>query len=111
MSDRHEITIVGREGGETEIPWVKPQSLMEAIRDNDLPISAECGGFASCATCHVHLDPVSYARFPEPQQDELDMLDGEEKYEPGVSRLACQIAFDPAVDTLTAQLASPPVDF
>ncbi len=43
-------------GGATRDISVKPEgSLMEAIRDNGFDdLLAACGGFCSCATCHMH---------------------------------------------------------
>lgn len=112
MTDSQSVTVISRDGDtQSNIEWVRPQSLMEAIRDNDLPISAECGGFASCATCHVHLDAASYRAFAEPADDEIEMLEGEERYTPGTSRLACQLPFTVTDGVVAAQLASPPVDF
>ncbi|MGI9462052.1 MAG: 2Fe-2S iron-sulfur cluster-binding protein [Alphaproteobacteria bacterium] len=64
--------------------------LMEAIRDNDLPILADCGGAMACATCHVKVAKQWIDKLPAIQDDEKDMLDmvsGADKS----SRLSCQI--------------------
>src|ERR1700716_1058373 len=31
-------------------------TVMEALRDAGLPITAECGGACACATCHVYVE-------------------------------------------------------
>ena len=49
-----------------------------------------CGGNAACSTCHVIVDPESYAKLPVPEEDELDMLDLAWQPQP-TSRLACQM--------------------
>lgn len=34
-----------------------------------------CGGTLACSTCHVIVDEAYYERLPEPEEEELDMLD------------------------------------
>ena len=34
-------------------------TVMEALRDAGLPITAECGGACACATCHVYVDAAA----------------------------------------------------
>ena len=50
-------------------------TAMEAIRDANLPIKAECGGTCSCATCHVYVDEAWLARLTPRSDMEADMLD------------------------------------
>ncbi len=49
------IHVKDREGAMYEISGKDGQSVMEAIRDAGLPIEAQCGGCASCATCHIYV--------------------------------------------------------
>ncbi len=71
---------------------------MEALRDNDLPVLASCGGVRSCATCHVYVEERLYSQTGSQSEEEIELLAEAEGYRPGQSRLSCQIAF-------TAQLA------
>lgn len=64
---------------------------MDVALDNGVPgIIAQCGGGATCCTCHCWVAPDWLDRLAAPHQDELDMLE----YAWGAdarSRLACQI--------------------
>lgn len=79
-------------------------SVMEMIRDEGLPIAAQCGGTASCATCHVYVDPGWLSRLPLAEPHELDMLEIGTDPKPE-SRLSCQLRTDPALDGLIVTLA------
>ena len=74
-------------------------TVMEALRDAGLPITAECGGACACATCHVYVDEAWRDKVGPPAEMEEDMLDfafdvREE------SRLSCQIVMRPEYDGL-----------
>ena len=91
------LTIVTRDGSETAISAEPGSTLMEAIRNAGIDeLLALCGGCLSCATCHVFIDPEHGAALPERSEDEHDLLEGSEFFEPR-SRLSCQI---PVSDTL-----------
>ncbi|MRH98874.1 2Fe-2S iron-sulfur cluster binding domain-containing protein [Agrobacterium sp. CNPSo 675] len=46
---------------------------------------------AACATCHVHLDPEIATKLGERSEDEKELLEGSEVYDPDRSRLSCQV--------------------
>jgi 2Fe-2S ferredoxin len=49
---------------------------MEIIRDFGVDeLLALCGGFCSCSTCHVHVDPAFADRLPPMNEDENNLLD------------------------------------
>ena len=50
-------------------------TVMEALRDAGLPITAECGGACACATCHVYVEDGWYEKLRPPSPEETDMLD------------------------------------
>ena len=59
----------------------------------------------SCSTCHIILDPETYAKLDPPSEAELDMLDL--AYEPtDTSRLGCQIDMEQKLDGMTITLPS-----
>lgn len=81
-------------------------SLMEAIREAGVDeLLALCGGCCSCATCHVHLDPVSAGDFPLPAQDENDLLDSS-PHRDATSRLSCQLLLEAVTGPVRARLAA-----
>lgn len=99
LPDGSERTAIARTG----------TNVMRVALDLDLPgIVGECGGGASCGTCHVWVDPQWADRLPVPEEDELDMLDFVEgELRPG-SRLGCQIEVVPELDGIV--IAIPPLD-
>lgn len=67
-------------------------------------IAADCGGVLSCATCHVIVAPEWASRLPQPDADELAMLDMTAAPREPHSRLCCQIVLVPELDGLVARL-------
>ena len=99
------INVIDRDGGQHAIDWETDQSLMEALRDNDLPVLASCGGTSSCATCHVFLDAKVVDALGAPEEDELELLQEAEAYRAEASRLSCQISHCESLDGTTVTLA------
>lgn len=81
-------------------------SLMENIRNNDFDdLAAICGGCCSCCTCHVFVEADDYSRLPAMEDDEQYLLEDSEHYQPGASRLSCQIEVDDNLDGLRVTIA------
>jgi 2Fe-2S ferredoxin len=99
-----QIVAIDREGEEHRIEATPGWSVMEIIRENDLPIEAACGGCCACATCHVYVDPEWLARL-EPASDEEDRMLDEAYQVQENSRLSCQIPFREDLDGLKVTLA------
>jgi len=94
------ITFITADGSQTEVAGKNGDSVMVTAVNNGIEgIIAECGGAASCATCHVIVAPEWYAKLPEPQSIEKDMLEfaAERK---DTSRLSCQIKVSDEIDGL-----------
>ncbi len=71
-------------------------SIMDAAIKNDIDeVVAECGGSLICATCHVYLDAETAALFDEPEDFELEMLEGVAAERRENSRLSCQLIIKP----------------
>ncbi|EED35086.1 ferredoxin [Luminiphilus syltensis NOR5-1B] len=79
---------------------------MEVIRDAGFPIEAICGGEGACATCHVHVQSDWYDKLPKPDPKELDSVEVAMTFEPGMSRLSCQILFSDDLNGLNVTLAN-----
>ncbi|MDQ0616692.1 2Fe-2S iron-sulfur cluster-binding protein [Arthrobacter globiformis] len=99
------INVIDREGEKHILEWEPDQSLMESLRDNDLPVMASCGGTASCATCHIFLDRDVVVSLGERSEDELELLVETECYDESSSRLSCQVRHDPSLNGLNVVLA------
>jgi 2Fe-2S ferredoxin len=98
------IRLVQPSGEETVVEGVVGNSVMEAAMAGDVPgISAECGGAASCGTCHAYVDPDWADRIDPPAEMEQQML--QFVMEPGPnSRLTCQIRITDALDGIRFDL-------
>jgi len=98
------LVVTDREGKPHELDGTVGWSVMEIIRENNLPIEAACGGCCACATCHVYVEEEWLDRLEKPNQDENMMLD--EAFEVrDNSRLSCQVKYTDALDGLKVTLA------
>ena len=79
--------------------------LMQEAVNNSVPgIDGDCGGVASCATCHVYVEPDWLAATGPRTDMEEAMLDGTFGVEPN-SRLCCQIQVSDQIDGLVVKVA------
>eukprot|EP00933_Yihiella_yeosuensis_P028312 TRINITY_DN22126_c1_g1_i1.p1 TRINITY_DN22126_c1_g1~~TRINITY_DN22126_c1_g1_i1.p1 ORF type:complete len:155 (-),score=35.60 TRINITY_DN22126_c1_g1_i1:116-580(-) len=77
-------------GASTAATAKSGQTLLEVAHANDIDIEGACGGECACSTCHVILEKDAFDKMPEPDEDEIDMLDLAAHVEE-TSRLGCQI--------------------
>ena len=98
------VIVTDREGADHELSGQSGWSLMEIIRESNLPIEAACGGCCACATCHVYVDASWQDKLPAPESDESMMLDEAFQVQDN-SRLSCQIKFNDELDGLKVTLA------
>jgi len=87
------------------IDAIEGWQVMEIIRDNGLPIKAECGGACCCATCHVYVAPEWQDKLHDMREDEDDMLDETFDREDN-SRLSCQLIMTEELDGLEVTLSA-----
>ena len=91
--------------GETTLQAKPGESLMQAaVAANVAGIEADCGGLATCATCHVYVREPFAGRLPAMAEDEDAMLEFTASPRRPNSRLSCQIALGPELDGLTVDL-------
>ena len=99
------VIVVTRGGNEVELQGGVGNSLMETIRDGLADeLQAICGGYCSCATCHVYVDPAFASRLSAMNADEDSLLDGS-SYREGSSRLSCQIRLTDELEGLRVTVA------
>jgi 2Fe-2S ferredoxin len=71
-----DITFIAADGTETGFEAPDGVSLMAAATGFGVPgILADCGGSASCGTCHVIVDPAWADRLPAPETIERMVLE------------------------------------
>ncbi|MET8983383.1 2Fe-2S iron-sulfur cluster-binding protein [Streptomyces sp. NPDC004539] len=67
-------------------------------------IVAECGGNASCATCHVYVDDQHTDLVGPPNDVEDEMLDFTAAERRPTSRLSCQVHISDALEGLVVHV-------
>ncbi len=97
------LLVTDLEGVEHSIDAMLNWTVMEIIRDGDLPMRAECGGSCACATCHVYVAKEWVNKLPSMDDEERGTLDGGFEVEPN-SRLSCQLIMTPDLDGLKVTL-------
>ena len=97
------IIVTDQAGEVHELEGLDGWRAMEVIRDWGLDIKAECGGSCTCATCHVWVDEVWFARLPAREDCEDDLLAASRDQKKN-SRLSCQIILSDALDGLQLTL-------
>jgi 2Fe-2S ferredoxin len=98
------IKATDREGETREIEATVGWSVMEILRENDLPVEAACGGCCACATCHVYVAEAWLGKLAPATDEEDRMLDEAYQVQEN-SRLSCQIPFKNDLDGLELTLA------
>jgi len=99
------VHVTGRDGGEVSVVWEEGETLMEALRDNGLPVLASCGGVRACATCHVFVESQSFQHTGAIGEEELELLSETNSYRENQSRLSCQISFASHLRGISVTLA------
>jgi 2Fe-2S ferredoxin len=93
------VVYVRPDGSEARVEVASGESLMfGAVTNNVKGIDGECGGCLSCATCHVYIDESFRDRIPQPEEYELELLEGVAAERKPNSRLGCQIKVTPEID-------------
>jgi 2Fe-2S ferredoxin len=100
------VIYVGLDGQEYSVEAVEGESVMATAVKNGVPgIIGECGGNASCATCHVWVRDEYLPLVGEPNPTEEDLLEMGVSDRREGSRLSCQIKVSPELDGLTVDIA------
>lgn len=81
------------------------ETLLSALIGDGIAIGAVCGGNMICGTCHVWLSIQGRSECPPPAQDEIELLELSKFFEPGKSRLACQMRIPRGIHGLKLEVA------
>jgi 2Fe-2S ferredoxin len=98
------ILVTDQDGKEQTFQGIDDWSVMEVLRENGVPILAQCGGACACATCHVYVEGGWNEKLEPPTEEEIGMLDGAFDVKEN-SRLSCQIKCSARLDGLKIKLA------
>lgn len=99
------VVFVLPDGTQTGVDAREGDSVMLAATQNGVEgIVAECGGNASCATCHVWVRDEFTGRLAPPGDTEEDLLDLAVSERRDGSRLSCQVHVTPELDGLTVEV-------
>jgi 2Fe-2S ferredoxin len=104
------ISYVDPAGKQHDVQANVGATVMDTAVKNGVPgIVAECGGFLSCASCHVHVDAAWIERVgrAEDADDAMEseiLEDAMAERQPG-SRLSCQITVTEELDGLLVRVA------
>ncbi|MCF8716243.1 2Fe-2S iron-sulfur cluster binding domain-containing protein [Joostella atrarenae] len=93
-SDNNTITLEAESGSVMEL----------AVNNNIKGIDGDCGGVCSCATCHVHVDPMYFDKIEEASEIEKDMLELDDNVNQ-YSRLSCQLQISEDLDGVILTVA------
>jgi 2Fe-2S ferredoxin len=98
------ITFILKDGSRQMVDADIGVNLMLTATFNSIPgIEGACGGYCSCATCHVYIE--SQHRLPAIADDEESRLQGTAaERNKKTSRLACQIVMTPELDGLVLRI-------
>lgn len=102
------ITYIDPDGGRHDIDAHLGSTVMDTAVKNGVPgIVAECGGFLSCASCHVHVDDAWIEKVGRPveDEDEDEILEGAMAERMPGSRLSCQIEVVEELDGLLVRVS------
>ena len=99
------IHFIDNSGTEHQVEAKEGDSLMAVATENLIPgIDAECGGAATCATCHVYIEDP--ANLGEKSDGESMLLECIESCQDN-SRLSCQFEVRPEHEGLVVNVAPP----
>lgn len=98
------VTFVTPSGDEKVAEYAENENLMAIAVENQVEgILGDCGGVASCATCHVHIDPEWMEKAGPATDVELGMLELEDKTTE-CSRLGCQVILSNEMDGMIVKV-------
>jgi ferredoxin, 2Fe-2S len=99
------VIYVDTSGVERAIDAMAGDSVMATAVKSGVPgIIGECGGNASCATCHVWVREEFASLVGQPNDIEDDLLDLGVSERRSSSRLSCQIRVTEDLDGLTVDV-------
>lgn len=97
------VTYITPSGDKLVVDSEEPNLMRAAVENGVEGILGDCGGVASCATCHVHIDPDWIDKVGPATEIEQGMLELEDDVNEN-SRLGCQVKLTPELDGLVVRV-------
>eukprot|EP00516_Mucochytrium_quahogii_P013009 CAMPEP_0203805492 /NCGR_PEP_ID=MMETSP0100_2-20121128/14271_1 /ASSEMBLY_ACC=CAM_ASM_000210 /TAXON_ID=96639 /ORGANISM=" , Strain NY0313808BC1" /LENGTH=130 /DNA_ID=CAMNT_0050714029 /DNA_START=91 /DNA_END=483 /DNA_ORIENTATION=+ len=97
------VTFIDADGEKETVKAEIGMNLLDVAHENDIEVEGACGGEMACSTCHMIFEKEAFAKFPEPEEEEEDMLDLALGLT-DTSRLGCQVIVTKDMDGITVQL-------
>jgi 2Fe-2S ferredoxin len=95
------VTFVAYDGNKSTVEVKPGESLMFGATQGGVGgIVGECGGFCSCATCHIYVDDAWLDKLTPMTEHEDEMLEGTVSERKPGSRLSCQVSMTAELDGL-----------
>ena len=99
------VTFIGADGRRHEVDADIGSSLKQVALDHLVPgILGDCGGTATCGTCHAYVATEYAGRLQPPSEEEELTLSGVLAPVTRDSRLTCQITMSQALDGIVLRL-------
>ncbi len=101
------VIFVFADGREQACEALDGTSVLDCALDAGIAdLGGQCGGAATCGTCHCYVDEVFLVRVGSPEGSEAELIPWLDDPQPN-SRLACQIRLGPGLDGLRVLIPSP----
>lgn len=100
------VRLIDANGRIVEADAAPGARLLDVARAHGLPLEGTCEGQLACATCHVVVDAVDFARLrcaSEEEEEMLDLVPNASRH----SRLACQVVLGDGFGSIGVWLPSP----
>jgi 2Fe-2S ferredoxin len=99
------VTFIEADGHRHEVDAEIGSSLKQVALDHLVPgILGDCGGTATCGTCHAYVATEYASRLEPPSEEEKLTLSGVLAPVTGDSRLTCQITMSQGLDGIVLTL-------
>lgn len=100
------VTIHDSDGRPHNLTAPLDSTLLDVAQDNDIPVTAACGGCCACTTCHMVIElEEHWKRLPKADEEELEMLTNILKQDlTKRSRLGCQVMVTKELDGLILRI-------
>lgn len=96
---------ISHDGSRRELEVADGTNLMKAAVANGIyDIVGDCGGSASCATCHVYVDDTYLSKIPAASAREMEMLASTSAERRNSSRLSCQIIMNETLEGIVVRI-------